>query len=464
MPASRVKLPTVKRILVVDDVAQVRRQIAAALTGLGAQVVEAGDGAEALAAICEAPAAVVVSDIRMPRIDGLGLLRALRTSDTPVILHSGYADVAAAIDGLRLGAVDFLPAPLDLGRLRARVEHCLHRHDLAGEVLVAQSAALQNIRRVISRICDAREPVLITGETGAGKEIVARAIHSASRRRAAPFIAVNMGALPDGTLESELFGHERGSFTGAVDRRKGRFEQAHGGTLLLDEIGDATPRVQLELLRIVETGSIERVGGSRPVAVDVRILAATHRDLPGEIARGRFREDLWYRLAALRIHVPPLRERRADIGPLVQHELELLSAERGTLAFEIDEEGAALLRAQPWPGNARELRLTVRRMAILAGERRFLDADDVRQALALNESIREASEAPARTEPTASRSDATPVSRADFDQREREDLLRLLGELRWNVSAAARNLGISRGSLRSRLRRLGLDGGDSTPR
>ncbi len=455
-----------KRILVVDDIAQVRRQIAAALAGLGADVIEAADGAEALETIAQAPAAVVVSDIRMPRLDGLGLLRALRASDTPVILHSGYADVAAAVDGLRLAAFDFLAAPLDLRRLRARVEHCLHRHAGAGDTLVGRSPDLENIRRLIAKVCDAREPVLITGETGVGKEVVARAIHAASQKRERPFVDVNMGALPDGTLESELFGHERGSFTGAADRRKGRFEQADGGSLLLDEIGDAPPKVQTDLLRVVETGKIHRLGGSGPVTVDVRILAATHRDLPGEIARGRFREDLWYRLAALRIHIPPLRDRPSDVEPLIRRELESLSAERGAIPFEIADDGIALLRNQPWLGNVRELRLTVRRMAILAGERRLLDAEDVRLALELNDSIREGlGSSPSTSDGWMPRvGEPTSASRADFDQRERDELRRVLGELRWNVAAAARRLGISRGSLRSRLRRLGLDSRASTSR
>jgi two-component system response regulator AtoC len=431
-----------QRVLVVDDLPEVRRRISAELLAAGLHVVEAADGAEALAALEGGPVGVVISDVRMPRIDGIELLRALRASGTPVILHSGYQDVETAVEGLRLGAVDFLPAPLDMARLRARVEHCLRRTDSTRDLLLGTSPQTEAVRRAVARLAGAREPVLITGETGTGKEVVARALHRASGR--GPFVAVSCCALADGTLESELFGHERGAFTGARERRAGRFEQAHGGSLFLDEIGDAPPRVQAELLRVVETGSFERVGGSEPIRVDVRILAATHRELPVEVAAGRFREDLWYRLCALRIHVPPLRERAEDIEVLARHELERLSAERGSFPFELADDGYRSLRRHPWRGNVRELLLSVRRMAILAGERRLLDAQDVDEALRIGEAI----ERHERAEPRA--------SRASHEARERERILDVLDRRRWNISAAARELGWSRGMLRGRMERLGI--------
>jgi DNA-binding NtrC family response regulator len=442
----------VQRVLVVDDVPEVRRRIAGALEGLHADVLQAADGAEALATLETGPVGVVVSDVRMPRMDGLGLLRALRHAEIPVILHSGYADVPAAVEALRLGAVDFLTAPLDYERLRARVDHCLRRLDATRCQLVGSSRELEAIRLTIARIADASEPVLITGETGVGKEVVARAIHAASGRREKPFVAVNLCALPDGTLESELFGHERGAFTGAAGQRRGRFEQADGGTILLDEIGDAPPRIQAELLRVVETRSFERVGGTRPIRVDARILAATHRQLPVEVAQGRFREDLWYRLSAFRIHVPPLRERRTDIDALLRAELDHLSAERGAIPFEIDAEASRRLHAHAWSGNARELLLTVRRMAILAGERRLLDAGDAERALRLEE-------APdvAPTEAPLDAADTGPGSRREFLEAERRRILDVLNTQRWNVSASARALGLTRSTLRVRMRRLGLD-------
>jgi DNA-binding NtrC family response regulator len=338
--------------------------------------------------------------------------------------------------------VDFLAAPLDMARLRARVEHCLRRTDATRDTLLGTSSQTDALRRAVARLARAPEPILITGETGVGKEVVARALHKASGRE--PFVAVSCCALSEGILESELFGHERGSFTGARERRTGRFEQAHGGTLFLDEIGDAPPRVQADLLRVVETGAFERVGGSQPVRVDVRILAATHRELPVEVAAGRFREDLWYRLCALRIHLPPLRDRREDIDVLTRFELERLSAERGSFPFELAEEGYGRLRRHPWRGNVRELLLTVRRMAILAGERRLLDARDVEDALLIGLPDEE----PAAPEP--------PASRAGHDAQERRRILEVLEGRRWNVTAAARELGWSRGMLRARMQRLGI--------
>jgi DNA-binding NtrC family response regulator len=446
----------VKSVLVVDDIPEVRRRIAVELGALGARVLEAADGVDAISALDREPVAVVVSDLRMPRMDGLELLRRLRRAATPVILHSGYADVHAAVEGLRLGAVDFLPAPLDYGRLRARVAHLLSRREAVEETLVGTSAALAAIRDRIARVADAVEPVLVTGESGVGKEVVARAIHAASARRSGPFVAVNLCALAGGTLESELFGHERGSFTGAAARHRGRFEQAHGGMLLLDEVGDAPASVQAKLLRAVENRCFERVGGSEPVRVDVRILAATNRELPTEIARGRFREDLWYRLSALPIHVPPLRERPEDIDALVRFELARCSEERGSLPFELEPAGYARLRAERWPGNVRELRFSVRRMAILAGERRLLDVEDVEHALGLGacEGVESA---------LAPGPGTDPGSRAEFDARERGETVATLNAWRWNVSAAARALGISRGALRRRMQKFGLTGGSESP-
>ena len=436
-----------KAILIVDDLPEVRRRITTALTGLGAPLLEAGDGVEALAIAERDPVGIVVSDIRMPRMGGLELLRALRGRQERVILHSGFQDMDAAVSGLRLGALDVLPAPLDFDRLRGRIEHCLGA-EREPRTLVGGSAILARLRRRIAKIAAADEPVLITGESGVGKEMVARAIHEAGPRRSGPFVAVNLCALAPGTLESELFGHERGAFTGACVRRVGCFERAHGGTLLLDEIGDASPRLQAKLLRVVETRSFERVGGTDPVTPDLRILAATHRVLPVEVAQGRFREDLWYRLAALRVDIPPLRERPEDVAALVDLELRVCSEQRGGTPFELDGEGRQALRRYEWPGNARQVRTTVRRMAILAGPRRLLGALDVAQALDVDR----------ETAPGAAGEPEAPAATArhDFDARERAQIVAALNARRWNVSATARDLGLSRGALRNRMSRLGL--------
>jgi DNA-binding NtrC family response regulator len=447
-------MAAVDRILVVDDLPEVRRRIAQALAPLESEVVEAADGEEALELLSRAPAGVVITDVRMPRLDGLGLLRALRDSGTPVIMHSGYADVQAAVRALRLGAVDFLSPPFDYEQLRSRVSRCLRRFVHAGDRLIGSSAVLGEIRGTIGRIADAPGPVLITGETGVGKEVVARSLHAQSRRRAAPFVVVNVGALSESLLESELFGHEKGAFTGALGRRQGRFEQARGGTILLDEIGDAPPRVQAELLRVVETRTVERVGGERPIEIDVRVLAATHRSLPRAIAQGRFRDDLWYRLSAFRIHVPPLRERRQDVDDLVRAELAELSGREGGAPADLDAEGYARLRRQAWPGNVRQLLLAVRRMLVLAGRRRVLDASDVERALDIDEP--EAWDEAA--EPLGSGADAeAPHSRTEFLELERERIVEVLNATRWNVSAAARRLRTSRSGLRYRMQRLGIE-------
>ena len=329
----------------------------------------------------------------------------------------------------------------------------------SNQTLLGVSFQLRCIRRTIARAAEVFDPVLITGETGVGKEVVARTIHARSRRSKGPFVAVNLCALGEGILESELFGHERGAFTGAIARRRGRFEQALGGTILLDEIGDASARVQAELLRVVETRSIDRLGGSGPIHVDVRIMAATNRDLPAAIEDGRFRRDLWYRLTALRIHVPPLRERPEDIAELIRLELRKVSAERRAPAFQMSKEGYARMRNHPWLGNARELRMAVRRMAILAGERRTLDGEDVGETLGAAERFTGTAAQPHAVSPP--RDPAAPTeaaSRSQFARLEREALLKALNAQRWNVSAAARELGLSRSALRHRMKRLGFPG------
>jgi two-component system response regulator AtoC len=435
-------------VLVVDDVPEVRHSIVAALREFDVEILEAADGEEALHTVHEYGVDIVVSDVRMPRLDGLGLLRAIRSESIPVILHSGYADVGAAVEGLRLGAIDFLPAPIDLARLRRHIAQMVSLDGSAQAVLTGSSRHLAQVRGVIARVANERGPVLITGETGVGKEVVARAIHLASARAESPFLAINVCALPENLLESELFGHEKGSFTGAVQRRSGMFERASGGTLLLDEIGDAPARVQAQLLRVVETSSFVRVGGSIPLRSDARILAATNRDLPLEISRGRFREDLWFRLAAHRIPLQPLRQRPEDVEMLARAELARLSQERGSIPFELDASGYRRLRAHPWPGNVRELQLAVQRMAILAGERRILDTADVEAALELS--------LPIPDEIAQDAEEGLPASRLEYQRAERRRLLAALNEYQWNVSATARQLGLSRAALRRRMHRHGF--------
>ncbi len=408
-----------QRILVVDDLASIRSQIGSALEILGAEVVGASDGVEALEILSRDSADVVVTDVRMPRMDGLELLQALRDRDLPVILHSGFQDVEAAVRGVQLGAVDFFSTPMDFERLRKRVGDCLRRGALSPQTLVGTSPQLERVRAMVSRLAAERSPVLISGETGVGKDAVARALHQESPWRDGPLIQILLsasdepGAAPDEGLAEKL-------------------ERARAGAVLLDEISEASPLQQAELVRLLGQLQADEQAG-RP---SVWLLATTRQDLTKRVADGRFREDLWYRISGLHIHVPPLRERRQDIDALVSLELERLSRERPGTPFHLDEGGYERLRKHPWPGNVIELQFALRRMAVLAGERRLLDWDDVEEALRIVEF------------------EARP--REKFETQERSKLVAALDADGWNVSATARALGMSRGRLRGVMARLGL--------
>jgi DNA-binding NtrC family response regulator len=409
----------VQRILVVDDLAAIRSQIGSALKVLGAEVVEASDGVEALELLSHDAADVVVTDVRMPRMNGLELLRALRDRDLPVILHSGFQDVEAAVRGVQLGAVDFFSTPMDFERLRKRVGDCLRRGGLTPQTLVGTSPQLERVRALVSRLAGERSPVLISGETGVGKDTVARALHQESPWREGPLIQIPLSASDEpGTAPGE----------GLAEK----VEQARGGAVLLDEISDATQIQQAEIVRLL--GQLQADGqAGRP---SVWVLATTRQDLTKRVADGRFREDLWYRISGLHIHVPPLRERREDIDALVLYELERLSRERPGAPFHLDEGGCERMRQHSWPGNVIEFQFALRRMAVLAGERRLLDWYDVEEALRIVEF------------------EARP--RQKFESRERSKLVEALDSHGWNVSATARALGMSRGRLRGVMDRLGL--------
>ena len=404
-----------QRILVVDDLASIRSQIGSALEVLGAEVVGASDGLEALELLSHDSADVVVTDVRMPRMDGLELLQALRDRDLPVILHSGFQDVEAAVRGVQLGAVDFFSTPMDFERLRKRVGDCLRRGALAPQTLVGTSPQLEHLRALVSRLAAERSPVLISGETGVGKDAVARALHQESPWRDGPLIKILLSASdePGAGLAEKV-------------------ERARAGAVILDEISDASPLQQAELVRLLGQLQADEQAG-RP---SVWLLATTRQDLTKRVADGRFREDLWYRISGLHIHVPPLRERRQDIDALVSLELERLSRERPGAPFHLDEGGYGRLRKHPWPGNVIELQFALRRMAVLAGERRLLDWYDVEEALR----IVEFEDRP----------------REKFETQERSKLVAALDADGWNVSATARALGMSRGRLRGVMARLGL--------
>ncbi len=337
-------------------------------------------------------AACVVSDLRMPGLDGLELLRAVRELDdeVPVLLVTAYSTVDSAVEALRLGATDFLKKPYDMEELVRLVERTLEHRRLKGEVrllrqelgaqkqartLVGTSPALEAVRARIARIAAVRSHVVIEGESGTGKELAARAIHDLGPDAERPFVVIDCGALSDSLLESELFGHERGAFTGAVATKRGLLETASGGTVLLDEIGNISPAMQTRLLRVVQEQQLTRVGGVRPLAIDVRFIAASNRDLATLVAEGAFRHDLYHRLNVLDLRLPPLRERSEDVPLLVRHFLELFNRQHGTRLEPFDDATLRTLQAWAWPGNVRELRNVVERCAALAdGPRLALEA------------------------------------------------------------------------------------------
>ena len=460
-------MPTV---LIVDDEANIRRMVGALLAAEGYDVREAPDGRSGVAVAADADPDVVLLDLMMPGdVDGLTALARLRAHDVdlPVIMMSGRAGLGDAVQATKLGAFNFLEKPLSpesvllalasaLELRHARAAARALREELGYTTrLVGASVSMKRVAELIARIAPSDARVLITGESGTGKELVAAAIHHASPRRDRPFVRVNCAAIPRDLVESEMFGHERGSFTGATERRIGRFELAHTGTLLLDEVGDLGPEAQAKLLRAIEAREIERVGGGRPIKIDVRIIAATNKDLVRAAAAGAFREDLLFRLNVIPLHVPPLRERPDDIPALVRHFMMLNRARTGRALSEWSPDALDALERYHWPGNVRELANIVERLAILhAGE--TVTAGHLRAVLSVDGPPPSPTVAVDGREPTlpASQLDA---SLADtLDAYERTVILRALSAAGGNVTAAARRLQTDRPNLYRRMRRLGI--------
>jgi two-component system, NtrC family, response regulator HydG len=371
----------VSRVLVVDDEPRMAESIATALGRRGHECVLASSGDDALARFGEQAADVVVTDLRMPGMDGLALLEKLSeiAPGVPVIVLTAHGDIPSAVDAMSRGAFHFLTKPFDNDELRSLVQKALElqslkrenralRHELrqqGGPELVAESKQMKDLLALVDRAARSKASVLLLGESGTGKELVARRVHFASDRAASPFLAVNCKAFGSGVLESELFGHERGAFTGASAARAGCFERAHGGTLLLDEIGEVDLDFQAKLLRVLQEGEVLRVGGDRPRKVDVRIVAATNRDLRRDVDDRRFREDLYFRLAVIPVHVPPLRDRPDDVLPLAEHFLSNHARSSGR-SLTLSDSARRALRAHPWPGNVRELENAIERAVVLA--------------------------------------------------------------------------------------------------
>ncbi|HUL60085.1 MAG TPA: sigma-54 dependent transcriptional regulator [Anaeromyxobacteraceae bacterium] len=370
------------RILIVDDEADSRDALAELTQRWGYDVQTASDGAEALRRSIEWHPDVILTDLVMPNMDGLWLLRALRAElpECPVVLLTGRGTIQAAVQAIKEGAYDFIEKPLEVPRLRIVLERALEKKETMREVqllrqrlaalapgtdMIGSGPAMQRVFELVNKVAPASASVVITGESGTGKEVVARAIHNLSPRKDRPFLALNCSAIPSTLIESELFGYERGAFTGAEQRRLGAFELASNGTFFLDEIGELPLEVQAKFLRVLEERKIRRLGGRAEVEVDVRVLCATNRDLKEEIRRGRFREDLFFRLNVFTLHLPPLKERREDVPLLVHHFLEKFNGETGKRVQGVTPSAMAVLQGYAWPGNIRELRNTLERAMIL---------------------------------------------------------------------------------------------------
>ena len=441
-------------VLIVDDEPNIRRMLAALLREEGYATAEAGDGRAAVQKMAEVDADVVLLDLALPGVTGLELLDTLhaRWPLAPIIMMSGRASLSDAVQATKRGAFHFIEKPLapeavlltikgalDLQRARF-VSRTIAAEYGPEKTLIGSSAAMESVRELIQRIARTDARVLITGESGTGKELVAAALHAASNRADAPFIRVNSAAIPRELIESEMFGHEKGAFSGAHTLRRGRFELADGGTLFLDEIGDLSADAQAKLLRVLESGEFERVGGERPIKVDVRVLAATNRDLRLEIEHGRFREDLYHRLNVIPIALPPLRERSHDIPELVQHFMQRWHQQTGRAMPRLEPGALAMLRAYQWPGNVRELANFCERLAIL-NEGRTVSAEAVAQLLP-GEQL--------RTSDGDSLVDT-------LDETERRLILRALASCNDNIADAAKLLKTDRANLYRRMRRLGIE-------
>ena len=452
-------------VLIVDDERTLARAVKAFLVESGYEAEVAPDAERALGLLETLRPDVVFSDMRLPGMSGIELLRRVREFDAaiPVVIMTAYGTIEGAVEAVKLGAFDYLKKPVDLEELklladrarehsRLQLELSYHRRraaasDVPFDAVIGQSGTMQAVLEQARQIAglDETPPVLITGETGTGKGLIARTIHAGSNRSRKPFIEVNCTALPATLMEAELFGHERGAFTDAKESRMGLFEAADGGFLFLDEVGDVELSLQGKLLKAVEERTVRRVGGIRDRKIDVRILAATHRDLERESQRERFRRDLYFRLAVILLRLPPLRERREDVLTLAQHFLRQFSAKYGKPVERLDPRARDLLLAYPWPGNVRELSHVIER-AVLWSKGPMLDVEH----LAL-----EVSEAPEPVGDPAPLPATRPIG-MDLEQWERTLIEQALRESDGNQTRAAQRLGISRDTLRYRLKKYGI--------
>ena len=456
-------------ILVVDDEKNIRRTLRMVLEGSGFNTLEASSAEECLETLESNEVDLLILDIRLPKMSGIEALEKIRsepeTRKLPVLMVSGHASVAEAVQAVQLGATDFFEKPLDRDRILVTVRNALQTWQLQREVeqlradvehryeMIGESPVMRSLFAQLEKVAPTNGRVVISGESGTGKELVARAIHRLSPRADKAFVKVNCAAIPAELIESELFGYERGAFTGAQGRKKGMFELANGGTLLLDEIGDMSASAQAKVLRALQSGEISRVGGEKAITVDVRVLAATNKDLELEVKEGRFREDLYFRLNVVPIVSPPLRERKSDIILLARGLLREFSAESGLREKPIDDEVLEALAERPWPGNVRELRNVVERMAILSGDR--ITLDDLPEEGVLSEVRRES--APPSDLPATFNEAGERLTLRDYRSRAEKDyILQTLDEVGWNISRAATILGVERTNLHKKMRSYGI--------
>ena len=451
------------RILVVDDDADIRKTLAEIL-GYDGHVVEvARDGLEAQRLIEKVVFDIVLCDVRMPGKDGMELLDWAKKTrpDVEFIMLSGHATIDMAVEATKKGAFDFLEKPLDLPKLEILIRNATQKRQLVEEnrvltqrvlkvrEILGESGGIVRVREMIELVAPLDVRVLVTGPSGSGKELVARWIHLKSNRAKGPFVDVNCAAIPAELIESELFGHEKGAFTHAIKQHMGRFEEAHGGTLFLDEVGDMPLAAQAKVLRVIEEGKIRRVGGEKDIPVNVRLIAATNKDLPTEIESGRFREDLYHRLSVVVIPMPPLRERVEDIPILAQAFLEEILLEYKLPPKIFTPAALEVFKRLPWPGNVRELRNAVERLVIFSGNE--ITAEDVRSFVVPGSPSREKSNTEAPSLPLEGKS-----LEAFLDEMEREYLLYHLRQHGFNVSKTAEALGMQRPNLHARMKRLGI--------
>ncbi len=455
------------KVLVVDDEANLRKVLATMLRRTGYDVTVAADGEQGLAEFLKSGADIVVTDLVMPKMGGMELLRSVNSSnpDVPVIIITAHGTVDSAVEAIKLGAFDYITKPFDQTEIQSVIAKAARTHDIAQRnvrvdgraraAIVGESEEMQEIFKIIEKVADTPSTVLITGESGTGKELIATALHEGSSRRNKPLIRINCAAIPKDLMESELFGYERGAFTGAVTSKPGRFELADGGTLFLDEIAEIPVEMQVKILRALQESEFERVGGIRTTRVDVRLIAATNRDLQIEIEAGRFRKDLYYRLAVVPIVLPSLRERQSDIPKLTLHFIEKYNRRLNKKIEGISNDALLHLQAYPWPGNIRELENLMERILLFADGPTIMEKDlpeQIRQGAA--QAAPSGSTAPVDSAPAET--GLKDIVRMKAAELERDLIAKALEETGGNVTRTARLLQISRKSLQTKMKEFGL--------